>query len=443
MDGEFGGDDGAIVIEGGGGGEGGSEEHIEELGGGEHEEGADGEHGEDESHEGETDEERQAREAASRRPTDPGSLRKALRSIATADPEFAKKFPRLEKDLTGALYARDQITKFGGVPAITAALETLELAGGADGISQMQEDLEAANELEGGMEKGDPRVISGWAKDFPDGFRRSVMPMLDTLEKLDAERFEQVGSHIISNLFEKFGAFSVITEIGKALGQEDPAKGVKDAIAHYNDLVKFLGQVKGLAGKAKADPFTREREDLDRDRTALREEGAKQFRAGVRADVNTEVMREMNKQLRAHLMSMKVFRVESGTANRMRKEINRELQRLVNTDPNHQRRYEAIMASGDRRRATNFIVQAAQKRMTEAIKTVVKDFNLRATGNSRTRRMNSGSRENNNAGGGSSTITGRPKTADVDFSRTDKATWLATMHTHGQAYLRNGKLAKW
>src|SRR6266550_2049890 len=43
----------------------------------------------------------------------PLEVRKALREISTTNPEFAKKFPTLEKAVTTALFKSGQIEKFG------------------------------------------------------------------------------------------------------------------------------------------------------------------------------------------------------------------------------------------------------------------------------------------------------------------------------------------
>jgi hypothetical protein len=446
MDGE---NEGAILIEDGGtggGGEGGAgggedDQQIDrEAGGGEG--GAEGGAGE---HEGETDEERQTREAAERgdqraRPLD---VRKAIREITTKDPDFAKQYPRLEKEISRALFTGEQVTKLGGMQQISAALETIEAHGGLEGIEEMAEELEASKQLEGGLERGDPAVVAGWAKDFPDGFKRSVVPILDTLEKLDEERYEHISSYIIAKTFEKFGAFGVMTSLGQALQALKP-EDTKEAVKHFNELTRFLGQTKTLAGRAKADPYASRSQELDERESRIAEDTAKAFKGAVRADVNTSVTNEMNKQLRDHLRTLKVFRVESGTANRMRKEINRELQRLVNTDPEHQRRYDSVMASGDRNRAAQYIIKAAYKKLPEAIKSVARDFNLRPTGRpgagGQQRRLSSTSSRGE---GGDQVQNGRPKTSEVDFRRTDKAYWLANMHGHGEAWLQNGKKAKW
>jgi hypothetical protein len=443
MDGE---QDGAIVLEdaggSGGGGEGGTggddDQQIDrEAGGGE----GGGEAGE---HEGETDEERQAREESEGRRPRPLDVRKALREITTKDPDFAKQYPRLEKEVSRALFTTEQIAKMGGMPAVTAALETIEAHGGLEGITEMAEELEAAKGLESGLERGDPAVIAGWAKDFPDGFKRSVVPMLDTLEKLDEERYEHTSSYIIAKTFEKFGAFAVMNALGTALSKGS-AEDVKEAVKQFNLLAKFLGDTKALAGRAKADPYASRSQELDQREQKIDEDNKKAFHGAVRADVNTAVTNEMNKQLRDHLRTLRVFRVESGTANRMRKEINRELQRLVNTDPEHQRRYDSVMSSGDRNRAAQYIIKAAYKKLPEAIKSVAKDFNLRPTGrpggSGQRRLTNSNSRGERD--GAAQTQSGVPKTTDVDFNRTDMAAFLASKRTHGTAWLKNGKQAKW
>src|SRR5882672_2889828 len=126
---------------------------------------------------------------------EPLAIRKALREISTTNPEFAKKFPTLEKAVTTALYKSGQIEKFGGVQAISAAMEAIELHGGVEGVQELADEVAAARELEVGFERGDPKVIDGWAKDFPLGFKKLIVPALDRLETLDKTHFEAVASY--------------------------------------------------------------------------------------------------------------------------------------------------------------------------------------------------------------------------------------------------------
>src|SRR2546430_4301217 len=150
MDGEM---DGAIVIEnegGAGGGEGGGEsggeldEEItpggeEDQGGGE---GGDDDHGDDGQQDGDR-----------RLPLD---VRKAVREITTQNPDFAKRFPKFEKEITGALFTRQQVESLGGLRSISDTFEKLETYGGLDGIEEMAADAESSKQLEQGLERGDP-----------------------------------------------------------------------------------------------------------------------------------------------------------------------------------------------------------------------------------------------------------------------------------------------
>ncbi len=428
--------DGAIVIENepgaaaDGAGEGGGSEIDEELtpGG----EGADepGEHGDDQHADDD------AAGGDRRLPLD---VRKAVREITTQNPDFLKRFPKFEKEVTGALFTRQQVESLGGLRSISDTFEKLEAYGGLDGIEEMATDAEASRELEKGLERGDPAVITGWAKDFPDGFKRSVIPSLETLEKLDETRSEEVASWQIAKTFEKFGVFSVVSALGKALSDNKP----EDAVRHFNELAKFLSDARGLAKRANSDPYASRSQELDARETKLNEDDQKNFRAIVRSEVNTKVTSELNKQLRDHLRTLKVFKVESGTANRMRKEINSELQRLVNSDSEHQRRYDSIIGSKDRDRAVNYVIKAAFRKLPEAIKSVVKDYNLKPSA----RPGGGGPRRHAAAAGGgggsSNTVSGVPKTSEVDFSRTPMDRFLASRGGHGQAHLKNGKIAKW
>src|SRR6267142_6895541 len=110
---------------------------------------------------------------------EPLAIRKALREISTSNPDFAKKFPTIEKAVTTALYKSGQIEKFGGVQAIAEAMEAIELHGGAEGLQELADEVAASRELEVGFERGDPKVIDGWAKDYPLGFKKLMVPALD------------------------------------------------------------------------------------------------------------------------------------------------------------------------------------------------------------------------------------------------------------------------
>lgn len=436
----FDGDDGAIEIaddtSGGSGSGGGSDE-----GGGDDEQDPGTTGGEDGLGEGESDDgdrksgERDDGAGAGDRTKLPIKIRESLRELNARDPEFAQKFPRFEKEITGALFKSQQIDNLGGLGKITDALASIEARGGVEGIEAMAEDLDAANKFEAALDRGDPVALETWAKESPNGFARTVLPMVEQLEKVNPERFEQVGSAVVSSIFEKFGAFSVISALGKALsdGKTD------DAVSRFNDLAKFLTDVKRLGGLAKSDPHASRSQELDEREQRIASDTETAFKSSVRADVNTEVTAKMNQTLHAHLLSIGVRKVVSGTANRMRKEITRELQRAVNSDPNHQKQYEAVMATRDRARAAKFVIAAAARKLPQVVKDVVRDFNLKGTQPvKRSVAQNDTGRDRERTG----TVSGRPKIPDVDFARTDKANFLSS-RLHGSAWLKNGRQAKW
>jgi hypothetical protein len=450
------GEEGEIIIDNGGAGGGGDAEVIDseiddseiegsegsDEGGDEGDDDAAGERGGDEDRD------------AARRPTDAGALRKALRSLTQSNPDLAKQFPRLEKDLTSALFSRGQIEQLGGVRAVSELVERIEARGGMEKIEEDFADLEKSRDFQQGVERGDPAALGSWAKDFPDGFKRSVLPMFEQLERLDDERAEQVGSAIMSRLFDKMGVFAGIADLGRTIQNmkaDDPAKA--DAVRHFNELARFVQQAKALGGRAQKDPYASRSAELDAREQTIHEKDREAFQGAVKAEVGTQTLREMNRQLSAQLREMKVFKVPGRTANRMRANIAAEVKRQLSADPSYQREYERIAKSGDRSRAIQFVVKSSGRKMAAAIKAVLPDFNLKATGRPGGARRFAPSRgggggsDRGGSGNGAASVSGRPKTGDVDFTRTDKSYWIGHVSSGfkqpGQAYGKDGKLYKW
>jgi hypothetical protein len=370
---------------------------------------------------------------------EPLAIRKALREISQSNPDFAKKFPTLEKAVTTALFKSGQIEKFGGIQAISEAAEALEVHGGLEGIQQMAEDNAANLELQQGFERGDPKVIDGWAKDFPAGFKKLIAPALDKLETLDKEHYTAVGSYIIGKLFSEYGVYGAISALGEALSAEKK----DDAIKHFNALAKFLTDAKALAANAKSGRTDRDAE-LDSREQEIAERDKKAFYGSVRQDVNTAVMSEMNRLIRLGLPKGRRIKVEP--ANRLRKEINAELSRVVNTQSGYAARYEAVMGARDKDRAVRFITSQARTYLPKVVKQMLAEFNLTgSTGTNTNTQRRSANGNGNRVDGAVRTVAGVPKTGDVDFRKTDKATFLSqkSQGRHGSAWLLSGKQAKW
>jgi hypothetical protein len=431
MDGE---ELGLIEDEGGTGlEESGDESGEEEITEGEEggEEGAEG--GEEEGGE-ELGEEERGRGAVRTLPTE---LRKALREFNTGNPDFAKRYPRLERQLTAALYKASQADGLGGLPQLRAAAQLIESHGGAESIAQMAEEVEAGKVLQEGMQQGDPVLLDIWSREHPDGFKAMVGPSIAKLEAMDLAAHDRALADPIYRTLDRCGVIGTMNDLERAIAGED----FDDIRKQAASLKNFLLELKNFASRAKApDPLKADRERIDQERAEIQTERQRTFYGGVRTEVGTSTTSFINRALRQELAGRKL---QVSTANRLRKQINEDLAAAVNTAPGYAERYKAVMKAGDHQRAVNFIVQTARQKIPLVVKRVLRDFNLGAKPGARgpVRRPAGGSTRS--GGTGQNVIAGRPKTGDVDFTRTDKSQYLASLSGHGQAYLRNGKVAKW
>jgi hypothetical protein len=363
----------------------------------------------------------------------PVQLRKALREFAAGNPDFAKRFPRLEKQLSTALIKDAQVAKLGGLQNLRAAAELIEAHGGPEAIRDLAESAEATRTLEEGMDEGDPVLIDMWAQSSPDGFKNAARHYLARLEQMDLAAHDHAISDDMFRTLDRCGVFQTMGDLETAIAGEK----FEDVQRHYAALKNFFFELKKFAGAAKApDPLKADRDKLAQERSDIQTERTKTFYGGVRSEVNTQVMAYTNRLLRQELHGRKI-RLE--TANRLRKQINEDLAEAVNTAPGYADRYKATMGAGDSARAVSFIVSAARQKLPLVIKRVLRDFNLGA-GAPVPRRIPSGG---GRTAGASSVVAGRPKTDEVDFTRTDKAGWLGSIGRHGEAWLKNGKKAKW
>lgn len=345
--------------------------------------------------------------------------------IKAIDPAAAKAFQRAYWKVAG-------VDKLGTTQELTALKEAVELHGGVESLSQMAEEVAAGRTLEEGFQRGDKSVIEGWAKDYPDGFKKLVLPALEKLAQIDPAYHEIATSTVSTRFLENYGVFDAIGQLGEALKAQKP----EDAIRLYNDLVgKVFQPMRALAQKGNESPNKERESALDQREQQITESEKKAFYGSVRTEVNTNTGREMNKEI-AKLMRGKKFS-SSEQGNRVRGQITEELKRLVSSTPDYGKRYEAVMGQRDRDKAIAFISSNATRQMSKAVQAVLKDFNLLG-GNGAARPVGKPAPK----GITNNTVAGRPAISDVDFSKTDKATYLGS-RSHGTAWLKSGKQAKW
>ena len=361
----------------------------------------------------------------------PQQVRLALREFAQNNPEFAKKFPRLERQLTDAMFKTAQLSKLGGLAALREAHEAIEAHGGAEGLRELAETAQASRVLEEGMNTGDPVLANTWAETAPEGFKSFGRPYLEKLEQLDLAAHDwNVAPDMVKTL-TRTGVYDSMAELETAIAGERLA----DVQSTFQKLKKYFLDLRHFGNATKGpDPLKAERERFDAERQEFATEQRKTFYGGVRSEVNTQVMGFTNRLLRQELHG-RTIRLE--TANRLRKQINEDLAAAVKNADGYADRYKAVMGQNDHSKSVQFIVAAAKAKLPMVVKRVLRDFNLAGTAPAGVRRAAPGAGRQ-----GTSVSVGRPKTEDVDFTRTEKSNWL-TMRNHGEAWLKNGKKAKW
>ena len=368
----------------------------------------------------------------------PGDIRRALRELNAANPDFAKKYPQLERRLTAALYKAGQADKLGGLQNLRAAAEFVETHGGTEAVQRMAEEIEAGRTMEDGFRSGDPVLIDTWAKEYPDGFKALVGPAIDKLEAVDLAAHDRALAMPMFRALDRTGVLATVNALENAISGER----FEDIGRHFGELKQFLLDLRNFATRAKApDPLKGERDQLENERAEMQTERTREFYGRIRNDVNGQMMAAINRLLRQELAGKKI---SVNVGNRLRKAINEELSSQVNTAPGYADKYKAVMGQGNHDRAVRFIIAAARAKAPAVVKKLVREFNLAGTGSTSSgtarRPMAAGAARS----GTGRTVVGRPKTSEVDFTRTDKAAWLGSMTLgHGQAYLKDGRVAKW
>jgi hypothetical protein len=342
------------------------------------------------------------------------------------DPALAQRFQR-------AFYKVANVDKLGTTQELTALKEAVETAGGVEALNEMASDLELYRELDKGFEAGDPKVLDGWATDYPDGFKALLLPAWDKLKGMDRGAWEQKSSVIGSQFLEEYGVFSAMAQMGEAI----KANKLEDITRLYNDLVgKVFKPMREMAQKQLNDPLKADRDKIAAERAEVLSDKQKVFYGGVRTQVNDQMTRLINRELKTQLGNR---RLETRQGNKIRGDINAEIARLTNSQAEYQRRYTAIMKAADHDKAVGFIVRNASANVARAIKNVLRDHNLVRTAGAG---AGSGTRRPANNAGSERTMTavGKPKAGDVDWTRSDKAQFILP---HGQVWRKDGKLAKW
>jgi hypothetical protein len=370
----------------------------------------------------------------------PLQIRKALRS----NPEIAKQFPRLEKQISAALFKGNQIDSMGGIQKVREIAETIDAHGGVEGIAEMSQELDNWRAFDRGLETGDTRIVDGWLKDYLPGVKTMLPAVLEKLDAMDSPAADAALAPSMWKIHDRCGVISTLGALENAIAKLDPEKS-GETVQQFKLLKGFFSDLRALAVKSKSpDPLVNERKALADKEAEFTEREQTTFHAGVKSEVNAIMTQRINRLIRQELNGSKL---KLSQANRLRKNIVADLRESVGTEkPQYLDRFAAIMRTGDKTRVVKFAISQADAKLPGIVRRLISEFNLK---------RGSGNAANSSAGRGggigarsigrdtSGVVNGRPKTSEVDFARTDKARWIATMNSHGEAVLLNGKRAKW
>ena len=346
--------------------------------------------------------------------------------------ELKRTNPQLEKQLRADIYAGKAAREFGSIPDIRTKLETLDLHGGAEGIAQMAEEVQAARTLDQGFERGDPKLLDGWAKDFPDGFKKLVVPAFDKLATLDPQYYEQAGSAISTKFLTQYGVFDGLGQMKEAI----VGGKMEDVQRIYNDLVgKVFGPMQNLASKARTAPDTAKDSEYQEREEKVAKAERDVFLKGVNSEATPIITRNMNKVISSILGTKKLTAEQN---NKLRKDIHAEIAQMVNnpqTNAGYINSWKQLVAKNDQQRLVPLITRMWESKTLDAVKKVMRESGFSTNGT----QPKPAQTTRQAAPTGVQVASNEPSADSVDWRRSTKANYALG----GPVWLLNGKQVKW
>jgi hypothetical protein len=367
----------------------------------------------------------------------PKEVQAALKALKEAHPEHAKALEELRK----SFFSSKQHGEFFKTPAeARQAKATLDLLGGAEGISDLQTKVAAVEAIDSSLAEGDPQVISDIATDFPDGFKKLAGPYFDKLQQMDPAAAAKVLQPHAFALMEHAGLGPVLSAIEQAITANDLPKA-KDLLG--KSLAWYDGQKQQAGTRQKTDDPDRVK--FDNERKQFAETKEKTFREDIGRQTMSNQRNEVNKALVPYLKS-KALGTDAKAD--LVDGIDREIQRLLKADGTYQAQVKALLTgktrdSGKIVQYINAAVNEAAKKATGAVWTrrgygsgaVARRPAAAATNTDKT--VNAGATQS-----GPIKIAAKPNRADVDWSKTKDILFITN-----KAFMKTGpykgKLVTW
>jgi hypothetical protein len=341
----------------------------------------------------------------------PKEVQAALKALREAHPEHAKALDQLRKD---HFSARQHGEFFKTPTEARQAKATLDLIGGAEGISNLQSKVAATEQIDTSLEAGDPAVLEDIATDFPEGFKKLAAPFLDKLQKMDPAAYGKTLQPHTFAAMEQAGLGPVLSSIEAAIAANDLPKA-KDLLAR--SLAWYEGQKQQAGTRQKVDDP--ERLKFENDRQKFQQEKEKSFREDIGRQTMSNQRDQVTKALAPYLKS-KALGADAKAD--LADGIDREIQRLLKADGTYQSQVKALLVaktrdSGKIVQYINAAVNEAAKKATSAV------WTRRGYGSAAVARAAAGNNQQkqaavvNPAASGPLKIAAKPNRADMDTNR--------------------------
>lgn len=364
----------------------------------------------------------------------PKEVQSALKSLKEAHPEHAKALEELRK----SYFSSRQHGEFFKTPAeARQAHATLQLAGGAQGIAEMQSKVAAIEMVDTSFEQGDPQVLEDIASDYPEGFKKLIGPAIEKLQALDPQSYAKTLQPHNFAAMEAAGLGPVLDAIGQAVAANDLAKA-KDLIG--KSLAWYQGQ-KQQAGQVKQNSVDPERAKFETERQKFHSEKEQSFRQAIGSKTSAHQHSEVEKALAPYLKTKSLTNDERAdiTAG-----INGRVNALLKADGTYQSQMKALLAAKNRdpEKIIQYVKAAVSEKAAQAVRARYgnKAPSPKAAAAAATDKTNKP--VGNPAQSGPIKIAAKPNRADVDWSKTKDILFITN-----KAYMKNGphkgKMVTW
>lgn len=391
----------------------------------------------------ETTEAKTNEEKATTEKSGSAKLHEAIKKFRDLDPEGNKTVASELKNMVGRY---DAMTKMfpGGVKEAQEFKTFSESVGGKQGIVDLQNIVQAANDTDQLLYNGDPKLLDNIIEDLKannklESLGKLTAPMLDKLMEVDPKGYAKAFvPHFVQGL-ESSGVRDALNAVIGAFDNKDNEglkKGLSSLASWYNGLLKQAGESKA---EPKANP---EQESWQKEKAAFESKQISAFQTELENHLttgdNTNVLDAMKPYFRSAFF--KGFPKE--TLKELHGDIRTAARRSVLSDATNKSQLQHLTKGRDKAKVETFWRTKMQDAATEAAKKVITS---RYPGWNKTPGSTAAAAKAAPTAGKVTPnaapvrVASKPKWEDIDFTKDPNQLLMIT----GKAYLKTGRFVSW